>query len=262
MTKTERPLSPVLASELARFDTISHAYFTRPGGVSKGLYEGLNTGIGSSDNPEHVRINRSLAAGHLGTTEEKLTTVYQIHSADAVIVEASFEGERPKADALVTKTPGLIIGVQTADCGPVLFADPTAGIIGAAHAGWKGATGGILESTLDAMERLGANRANITAILGPTISAANYEVGPEFIDRLMAIDKTNERWIRPSPNARHGMFDLPGYIVDRLQQQGVAASWTGQCTYGDEGNFFSYRRTTHRSEPDYGRQLSAICLKA
>jgi YfiH family protein len=226
------------------------------------LYEGLNTGLGSDDDVDHVRTNRALATRHLGVDHDRLVTVYQVHSPDAIIVDAPLSGDRPKADGLVTKTPGLVIGVQTADCGPVLFADEKAGVIGAAHAGWKGATGGVLESTLDAMEKLGASRTSIIAILGPTISAGNYEVGPEFIDRLRSLDEANQRWFGPSKNDGHAMFDLPGYIVDRLEKQGVASGWTGQCTYADEAGFYSYRRTTHRKETDYGRQLSALCLKA
>jgi len=261
MNETTSPLDPVTAPELSRMSSVAHAYFTRPGGVSKGLYEGLNTGVGSKDKQEHVTENRALAARHLSADPANLVTVYQVHSADAVIVDEPIAGERPKADAMATAKPGLMLGVQTADCGPVLFADETAGVIGAAHAGWKGATGGVLEAALDAMEQLGAKRPDITAVLGPTISAENYEVGPEFIDRLLTIQPDNDRWISASIKPGHGMFDLPGYIVDRLNQQGVTARWTGQCTYADDTNFFSYRRTTHRAEPDYGRQLSAIYLK-
>ncbi len=253
-------LTPVFSGELSEFPTVRHAFFTRPGGISKGIYEGLNVGIGSNDDPLKVMTNRKMAAEFLGAEAENLVTLYQVHSPEVLIVEKPLNGERPKADGLVTNKPGLVLGVLTADCGPVLFADQEAGVIGACHAGWKGATGGVLESTLETMNRLGAKNSNITAILGPTISPDNYEVGPEFIDRLITLATNNAQWIGPSENAGHGMFDLPGYIVDRLKKSGVSSAWTGQCTYADELNFFSYRRTTHRGEPDYGRQLSAICI--
>lgn len=255
------PLHPVTAPQLDDVGTIRHAFFTRLNGLSTGLYAGLNVGIGSNDDPKLVAHNRALAAQHLGCDPGKLVTLYQVHSADVITADAPFPGDRPQADGLVTATPGLLIGVLTADCGPVLFADKKAGIVGACHAGWKGATGGILEATVEAMEKLGATRSTVTAVLGPTISQKNYEVGPEFIERLTRLDADNSRWLRPSENAGHAMFDLPGYIVDRLDRQGVNAGWTGQCTYAGEEQFFSYRRATHRGDADYGRQLSAICLK-
>lgn len=264
MTRTLQPspaLAPVFSEELSRLPAVSHAFFTRPGGVSQGIYEGLNVGIGSNDDPSRVMTNRKMATEYLGAEADNLVTLYQVHSPDVLIIDEPLKGERPKADGLATNKPGLVLGVLTADCGPVLFADHEAGVIGACHAGWKGATGGVLEATLEAMNRLGAKNSNITAILGPTISSDNYEVGPEFIDRLIALSADNAQWIGPSENTDHGMFDLPGYIVDRLSQSGVTAAWTGQCTYADEMNFFSYRRTTHRGEPDYGRQLSAICIR-
>ncbi len=259
MTKPD--LRPVTSQALSAADNIRHAFFTRPGGVSRGIYAGLNVGVGSDDDPAAVRTNRALTAEYLQCSPEHLVTLFQVHSPDVIVVSEPVNGDRPKADGLVTDRPDLMIGVLTADCGPVLFADSKSGVVGAAHAGWKGATSGVLESTLDKMESLGARRENITAILGPTISATNYEVGPEFVERLVSLDRQNDRWLSPSQNAGHAMFDLPGYIVSRLARQGVIAQWTGQCTYGDEANFFSYRRTTHRGEPDYGRQLSAICLK-
>lgn len=254
-------LAPVLSERLSDLAEIRHAFFTRPGGVSTGVYEGLNVGIGSDDDPKRVQKNREIASTWLGETPGRLVTLYQVHSPDVLIVDTPFGDERPKADGLATNTPGLILGVLTADCGPVLFADPQNGVIGACHAGWKGATGGVLESTISAMEKLGSDRKNITAVLGPTISQINYEVGPEFTDRLCDLDADNTVWLTNSPNEGHSMFDLPGYIVNRLSQAGVHANWTGQCTYADERNFYSYRRKTHRAEPDYGRQLSAICLK-
>ena len=262
MTGTKSPnLTPVFSQDLTALSGLNHAYFTRPGGVSEGIYAGLNVGVGSNDDQARVKTNRKMACEFLGMQADNLITLYQIHSPDVLIVDRPIKGERPGADGLATRTPGLMLGVLTADCGPVLFADENAGVIGACHAGWKGATGGVLESTIEAMEKLGAKRHAITAVLGPTISQENYEVGPEFIDRLVAMDTANTAWLSPSRNADHGMFDLPGYVVNRLQKASVTATWTGQCTYEDEENFFSYRRTTHRREPDYGRQLSAICLK-
>jgi len=256
---SEKPI-PIKAPVLHEATGISHGFFTRSGGVSSGLYKGLNVGIGSNDNPQDVKTNRTRVATSFGLEPEKLVSPHQVHSAYAVIVDGPFAAERPKADAVVTKTPGLLLGILTADCGPVLFADSRNRIIGAAHAGWQGAVNGILESTVEAMEKLGASRNDIVAVLGPTISQKNYEVGPEFVDKLISLDAENSRWLIPSTNPGHAMFDLPGYIVQRLANSGIDAHWTGHCTYGDEDNFFSYRRTTHRKEPDYGRQISAICI--
>ncbi len=257
----DRP-SPIEADALA-IPGIVHAFFTREGGVSTGLYAGLNTGTGSSDTRALVLENRRRAARHLGVAPERLVTPYQVHGTDALIVdEAWAPGEGPKADALVTATPGLAIGVGTADCGPVLFADPQARVIAAAHAGWKGALAGILESTVAAMETLGADRSRIVAVLGPTISAAAYEVGPEFSPRFTAVDPANARFFRPAERPGHEWFDLPLYIVERLRRAGVGhAESVGLCTYADEARFFSYRRSTHRNEPDYGRLLAARNLR-
>ena len=240
---------------------IRHGFFTRVGGVSQGVYQGLNVGQGSDDRPQDVAENRSRVAHWMGVDAGRLVSVHQVHSADAVAVDAPFGTERPRADAMVTDRPGLALGVLTADCGPVLFADPQARIIGAAHAGWKGAFTGILEATIDAMERLGAARNHIVAVLGPSISQTAYEVGPEFVERFVTTDSASERWFAPSPRAGHAMFDLNGYTVTRLAAAGVDASQLGLCTYADENRFFSYRRTTHRNEPDYGRQISAIVLQ-
>ena len=213
---------------------IRHGFFTRAGGVSEGVYAGLNIGVGSSDDP--------------------------IHSPDVIVVREPFAGDRPKADAIVTDRPGVAIGVSTADCGPVLYADPKAGVVGAAHAGWKGAFGGVLENTIEAMEHLGARRADIVAVLGPSISQPNYEVGAEFVERFVADEPDNERWFTSSTRAGHAMFDLNGYTVDRLRKAGVEAHWLSRCTYAEEELFYSFRRTTHRGEPDYGRQISAIVM--
>ena len=251
--------NPVTAQTLAG-NNIRHGFFTREGGVSDGIYRGLNTGMGSEDEREKVLENRRRVAAHLDVAPQNLATLYQIHSSSVLEIDKAPSGDRPKSDALVTATPGIAIAILTADCGPLLFADAERGVVGAAHAGWKGATGGILENTVMAMEALGAKRENIRAVLGPTISQANYEVGPEFVDRLAALDPANDRWLAPSGNEGHAMFDLPGYIVSRLKGFGIAAEWTGECTYADEDRFFSYRRTTHRKELDYGRQISAICL--
>ena len=254
-------LSPIKANDLA-LPGISHAFFTREGGVSTGIYSALNTGMGSKDSRDAVLENRSRATKHLGTTLERLATPFQVHSADAIKVDEVWEqGQGPKADAVVTRQPGVAVGVGAADCGPVLFADAEARVVGAAHSGWKGALTGILESTVAAMEELGAKRETMVAVLGPTISAAAYEVGPEFVDRFKEADAQNIRFFSASPREKHSMFDLPAYIISRLEVAGLGrATSLGLCTYSDDARFFSYRRTTHRGEPDYGRMLSAIML--
>ena len=253
-------LKPITVDLLSELDGIRHAFFTRPGGVSEGIYAGLNAGLGSNDERDRVVENRDRMAGWLGCDHDKIASPYQIHSPDCIITETAWDNNRPKADGVVTDTPGLALGIVTADCGPVLFADSKARIIGACHAGWGGALKGVLEDTISKMESLGAMRKEITAVLGPTISQKNYEVGPDYPDPFRTESPDNDRYFIPSGNAGHFMFDLPGYIVDRLARAGVAASWTGHCTYADGENFFSYRRTTHRGEQDYGRQLSAIML--
>lgn len=253
-------LSPVTAAEFSAMPGIRHGWFTRRNGVSKGIYGGLNAGLGSGDDRTAVLENRQRMARHLGTDADHLATPFQIHSADARQTDRPWNGDRPKADAVVTATPGLAVGVVTADCGPILFADPVARVVGAAHAGWKGALNGVLENTVAEMERAGATRGNIVAILGPSISGANYEVGPEFPAPFLEREAEDARFFSPSSRSGHWMFDLPGYTVERLRKAGVTASSTGHCTYALEDDFFSYRRTTHRKEPDYGRQLSAIML--
>lgn len=261
MHGTPSRLAPIESPVLA-LPGIRHAFFTREGGISTGLYRGLNTGIGSNDQREIVLENRARAMRHLGVEPENLATPYQVHGIDAVTVsEVWGPGLGPKADAVVTNRPGVAVGVGAADCGPVLFADPQARVVAAAHAGWKGALAGVLESTIAAMEGLGAKRKNIAAMLGPTISAAAYEVGPEFVARFREASARNDRFFKPSARTDHFMFDLPAYIVARLEATGVSACGAlGLCTYSDEGRFFSYRRTTHRKEADYGRLLSAITL--
>ena len=243
-------------------DGLRHAFFTRQGGVSKGIYAGLNTGLGSDDDRDHVLENRRRVAAFFGVGVETLAGCHQVHSPDVATIETAAQAsERVKADALVSKLAGVPLAIQTADCGPILFADPQARVVGAAHAGWKGATGGIIENTVAAMEALGADRQSINAVLGPTISQANYEVGPEFAERLTTLDADNHRYLVTSKRRGHFMFDLPAFVIAKLDESGVGnARWTGHCTYADEGRFFSYRRTTHRGEADYGRQTSSIML--
>lgn len=251
--------SPAL-DDVARHG-VRHGFFTRAGGVSEGIYRGLNAGVGSQDARENVAENRARIAASLGVAPQNLLSLYQVHSPDALVVRAPFGSERPKADALVTDRPGLALGVLSADCGPVLFADADAGVVAAAHAGWKGALTGILESTIEAMERLGARRERIVAVLGPSIGPENYEVGPEFLDRFTAASAANAAWFTPSAKEGHALFDLNGYTLDRLSRAGVAAHGVNRCTYADEDAFYSYRRATHRGEADYGRQISAIVLE-
>ena len=256
-----RPSDVVTAPGLSACEGFAHAFFTRAGGVSRDIYAGLNTGIGSKDDPEAVRENRSRAMRFLGLSGADVVTPWQVHSAEVVIVTAPFAGERPRADGIVTRTPGLAIGVVTADCGPVLFADAEAGVAGAAHAGWQGAAGGVLEATIAAMERCGAERSRIVAALGPTITQGNYEVGSDRMDAILKDHPDAEQFFAPGKAAEKRQFDLPGFIVARLTAAGVAASFVGRCTYGEEDAFFSFRRATHRSEIDYGRQLAAITVE-
>ncbi|MEJ6783915.1 peptidoglycan editing factor PgeF [Aminobacter sp. Piv2-1] len=258
-SKPDPVRSNLLAS--AEAQGIRHGYFTRAGGVSQGIYKGLNIGTGSADDQALVAENRRRVASWMGVAPDRLLTAYQIHSPDVIVATGPFAGERPKADAVVTDRPGIAVGASTADCGPVLFADPEARVIGAAHAGWKGALSGVLENTITAMEGLGARRERILAVLGPSISAANYEVGPEFVARFTGEDADNTRYFTASANAGHAMFDLNQYTVDRLRRAGIVADMLGRCTYAEEDLFYSFRRTTHRREPDYGRQVSAIALE-
>lgn len=255
-------MSPILSLDPLKSDALRdlrHGFFTRQGGVSSGVFEGLNCGPGSSDMAEAVAINRGRVAQAMGVEVDHLVTVHQVHSADVVVVDGPLT-ERPRADALVTRTPGLALAVLTADCQPILFADQEAGVIGAAHAGWRGALDGVLEATLDAMESLGARRQRISAVIGPCISQAAYEVGPEFLDSFLAEDPMNARFFANGPAGRP-MFDLPSFGLHRLRAAGVGqAEWTGHCTYRDDLRFFSYRRSCHRAEVDYGRLISAIRL--
>ncbi len=250
------------AASLANLARIRHGFFTRGGGVSQGVYASLNGGVGSDDAPAKVGENRARMAAALGVTPERLLTPYQIHSPDVIAVERPWpQDQRPRADAMVTRVPALAIGVSTADCGPLLLADTQAGVIGAAHAGWRGALNGVIDAVVDAMEKQGAVRARIAAALGPTIRQANYEVGPEFVERFLAVDGTNARFFKPSERAGHAMFDLPGYIAARVQQAGIVNfEDLGLCTYAEPDRFFSYRRSTRQHEPDYGRHINAIAL--
>ncbi|UVK51087.1 peptidoglycan editing factor PgeF [Mesorhizobium sp. AR02] len=258
-TKPDPVRSPLL--DKAQAQGIRHGYFTRTGGVSTGIYQGLNIGAGSDDDKALVAENRARVAAWMGVPASHLLTAWQIHSPDVIVAREPFAGERPKADAIVTDRPGIAIGASTADCGPVLFADAGARIIGAAHAGWKGAFTGVLENTIAAMESLGARRENIVAVLGPSIGPDNYEVGPEFVARFVEADAENIGYFAPSATSGHAMFDLASYTVDRLARAGVTAEGLGRCTYAEEDLFYSYRRTTHRGESDYGRQVSAIVLE-
>ncbi len=240
---------------------LRHGFFTRKGGASSGIFHGLNCGPGSTDLSEVVAINRTRVAQAMGVAPDHLVTLHQVHSADVLHVTAPPNGgARPKADGMVTATPGLVLGVLTADCQPVLFADAAAGVIGAAHAGWRGAKAGVLEAVLDAMQGLGAQPGRITAIIGPTISQRNYEVGPEFLEAFVDDDPQSARFFAGGTGER-AMFDLPGYSLARLRAAGVGhAEWTRHCTYAEPERFYSFRRTTHAGEADYGRLISTIRL--
>lgn len=253
----------VLSSDLmSAVPGLRHAFFTREGGVSEGIYAGLNGGLGSSDVPDHVRENRRRMAAQLGVSSDSFLSLHQVHSPDVVVATGPWEGPaRPKADAIVTRTANLAIGVTAADCGPVLFVDPQARVIGAAHAGWKGALTGVLEATIDAMETEGAERKRIIAAIGPLIRQQSYEVGAEFVDRFLAASADHAIFFLPSVREGHAMFDLAGFIRARLEAAGVLMiDDLGHDTYADE-RFFSYRRSVHRKEPDYGRHVHAILLE-
>ncbi len=248
---------------LPRSTRIAHGFFSRDGGVSKGVYASLNCGNGSNDAPEHVAENRARASRALGAVPEALSTLYQIHSAAVVTVTGPISGHpRPRADAMVSDRPGALLGILTADCAPVLFADAEAGVIGAAHAGWKGALDDIMAATVEAMEALGARRAAIRAAVGPCIAQSSYEVGPEFHARFVAAAADHVRYFMPSARPEHHHFDLEGFVCDRLrglELAAVEALSEDTCTLTEQ--YFSYRRATKNREPDYGRGLSAIALK-
>jgi polyphenol oxidase len=250
------------SSLLSAVPGLRHAFFTRDGGVSGGIYAGLNGGLGSNDDPANVAENRRRMAEQMGVAPTHLIGVHQIHSPDVLVATGPWPGaDRPKADALVTSTEGLAIAVTTADCGPILFADPKARVIGAAHAGWKGALTGVLEATIDAMEKLGADRNDIVTAIGPLIRQPSYEVGSEFVERFVNADAENALYFLPGERNGHSMFDLAGFIRMRLENAGILMiDDLGVDTYSDE-RFFSYRRSVHRKEPDYGRHVHAIALE-
>jgi hypothetical protein len=253
-------LEPLLAANLAGLPRVAHGFFTRRGGVSQGGFASLNCGFGSNDDPVAVSENRARVGAFLGA--HSVISAHQVHSATAVLADAPWSmAGRPRADAIVTTTPGLAIGVLTADCAPVLFADPEAGVVAAAHAGWRGALGGVLEATLAAMESAGARRGRTVVAIGPCIGQAAYEVGPEFEAEFLRHDAGNARFfVRESANARPH-FDLAGYAERRLRAARIGNIHTQYlCTYAQSADFFSYRRSAARKEPDYGRLISAIVL--
>lgn len=242
-----------------RLSPLRHGFFTRRGGASSGVFHGLNCGTGSSDQSEVVSINRARVAEAMKVSPQALVGVHQVHSPDVVTITGPLS-DKPRADAMVTSTPGLALSILTADCQPVLFADPVAGVIGAAHAGWRGALDGVLEATVDAMEKLGATRSDIIAVIGPTISQRAYEVGPEFLDDFLMDDQENGRFFAGGVSDRM-QFDLPAFGLHRLRRAGLEqVEWTRHCTYSDADRFYSYRRSTHEKEADYGRLISVICL--
>ena len=246
--------------EIITADSLSafrHGFFTRKGGASSGVFAGLNCGTGSSDQSEIVAINRGRVAEAMQVPIDYLVTVYQTHSANVEVVTGPIEAPKPKADAMVSNTPGVALAILTADCQPVLFADEEAGVVGAAHAGWRGALDGILDATIDAMIGLGAQRDGITAVIGPSISQRSYEVGPEFLDEFLSQDPQNARFFANGSDDRFH-FDLPAFGLFKLREAGVTAEWTRHCTYQDPDRFYSYRRATHAREADYGRLISVI----
>lgn len=240
---------------------VRHGFFTRQGGVSTGLYEGLNTGVGSKDDPDAVAENRRRVAGWFGRDADDIAACYQIHSAVCRVAEAGWRGDRPEGDAVVTASPGVVCGVLTADCAPVLFADAEAGVVGAAHAGWKGALGGIIHSTVASMQALGADLRRIVAVVGPTIAQASYEVGADYQERFEHHDPGSGRFFAPGETPDKRLFDLPGFVLWRLEQAGVSeAAWTGHDTRADAARFYSNRRAYLNGEADFGRLMSAISL--
>jgi hypothetical protein len=254
----------MIEADSLKLTGIRHAFFSRDGGVSEGLYASLNGGTGSRDAADKVAENRARMAAALGVAASRFLTCYQVHSAAVVVAETPWPHDaRPRADAIVTRMRSLAIGVTTADCGPVLLSDPQGGVIGAAHAGWRGALSGVIEATVAAMEKLGASKSRIRAAVGPMIRQPHYEVGPDLIARFAAEDEASRRFFAPAARDGHALFDLAGYVAARLARAGVTQIEDLRlCTYAEEGRFFSYRRATHRAEPDYGRHVNAIALTA
>ena len=251
----------ITTPSLDRLDGIRHGFFSRQGGVSGGIYASLNCGFGSNDRAEHVAENRARVAAALDLAANALLTVHQVPSPDVVTVTATWQpGDAPRADAMVTCVPGIALGILAADCAPVLFADREAGVVGAAHAGWKGALGGVIEATVDRMIALGAVPGRIAAAVGPCIAQESYEVGAEFRDRFVAAAPAHEQYFGAGARAGHYQFNLPAFVRSRLEAAGVGSIATlDRDTYADE-TLFSYRRATHRAEDDYGRNLSVITL--
>lgn len=252
---------PVITSPLLDLPGVRHAFFTRQGGVSGGIYSSLNVGRGSSDQPDDVAENRRRAAAHLGVNVGALNTCYQIHSPTVLAADGPWGNERPQADGVATRTPGIACGALAADCAPILLVDPKARVVGSAHAGWKGAIGGVVQGAVNTMTALGANPADIVAVVGPCIGQASYEVGPEFVERFVGEDAANERFFVAAADAEKRMFDLPAYVLSRLRAAGVeTCEWVGHDTCAEEELFFSNRRAFKRGEPDFGRLMSAIVL--
>ena len=251
-------------SNFSTGENIHHRYFTRRGGVSKGIYESLNVGLGSNDNQSDILENRRLICLDMGIPESNLLTLYQVHSTDCLYVTSPFGESRPRCDGMVTDRPNLALGILTADCCPILFSDSHSSIIGACHSGWQGAYGNIASEIIALMESKGAKRENIRASLGPTITQKNYETGPEFFTRFIAQSPENQQFFTPSERPDHHYFDLSGYISSRLDALGIMSSILPPCTYGVPQDFFSHRRSQHtgkNGESDYGRQLSLIMLQ-
>ncbi len=255
-------LEPLTADTFSQLSEIRHGFFTRTGGQSKDIYTSLNCGLGSDDAREDVSANRRLVSRHLGGRNDDVVTVHQCHSADAIVIEQPLPRENlPKVDAIVTAAPGLVVGVLTADCAPVLFADGEAKIVAAAHAGWRGSIRGIVAATLEAMEATGARRDRIRAVVGPCISQKNYEVGEDFKADFVAQSSENTRFFSTPSDGGKPHFDLPAFVLAQLERAGLEnVQLMAPCTYENESKFFSYRRSQHRSEPDYGRQMSAIVV--
>ena len=250
----------VISVQSSLLKNFRHGFFTRKGGGSKGIYKGLNCGISSSDDAKTVLSNRNLVAQHMGTYVDNIIGVNQIHSIEAIICDKKFE-IAPKADALVTKTPGLLLSVLTADCQPVIFADEKNSVIGIAHAGWRGALNGVLNSTIDKMESLGAERKEISAVIGPCISQTAYEVGLDFFEKFIGLNKNNRNFFSFNSETKKYHFDLPNFSLNLLREKNITSiEWTGHCTYSDPKKFFSYRRSCHKNELDYGRLISTIML--
>jgi len=250
------------AQNLIRIPDVRHGFFTRRGGYSGGIYRSLNCGLGTDDDRKTVHRNHVHVATSLGLEPDALVTVHQVHGIDVITVDKPWPfDQRPKADAMVTNRRGFALGVLTADCVPILFADEENAVVGAAHAGWRGALAGIAGAVIEAMERLGARREQIAAAVGPCISQAAYEVGPEFRDQFLAEDSASGRFFSQAPDQERPHFDLPGFVVARLRREDIGSvELIARCTYGEEETFFSYRRATHLGEGDYGRQISAITL--